>query len=203
MTDPRSSDRKGPEDAPPGSDARQQIDDLLAAQLPSLRAFIRLRVGPEVRAHESCSDLVQSVCRELVEDWSQLTFANEAALRGWLFTTALNKVRSRARAMHRQCRDVEREVRGPAASELLRSFAAFGTPSAEVVTQEQIERLETAFDELSEDHREVITLARLAGLPLAEVGERMGGRSPAAVTMLLGRALAALGTLLERGDRGG
>lgn len=194
------SDPAGPE-PPADRGARRDFGDLLATQLPALRAFIRLRVGPEVRAYESCSDLVQSVCRELVEDWSQLAFPNEAALRGWLFTTALNKIRSRARLLHRQCRDVGREVRGEAASELARGLAALGTPSAEAMTLEQIEMLEAAFDELSEDHREVITLARLAGLPLEEVGQRMGGRSPGAVTMLLGRALAALGILLERSER--
>lgn len=175
------------------------LDALLVRHLPGLRAFVRLRVGPDVRAHESCSDLVQSVCRELVEDWPRLDFADDTAFRSWLFTAALNKVRERARFLQRQRRDVRREVGGTVGAELAAGYAVLGTPSALANTAEQIARLEAAFDRLSEDHREVITLARLAGLPLAVVGERMGGRSPGAITMLLGRALAALGAILEPG----
>jgi RNA polymerase sigma-70 factor (ECF subfamily) len=166
---------------------------MLVRHLPWLQACVRLRVGPELRAYESCSDLVQSVCGELAAAQGGLTFADEAAFRGWLFTTALNKVRARARHLHRQRRDVRRLVAGTAGAELAaRQPALEASPSATAALGEQIERLEAAFDVLSEDHREVILLARFAGLPLREVGVRMGGRSPAAVTMLLGRALAAL-----------
>ena len=42
-------------------DARA-IDSLLEQHLPRLRAFVRLRMGPEFRAKESASDLVQSSC---------------------------------------------------------------------------------------------------------------------------------------------
>ena len=169
------------------------MEDQLGRMLPGLRAFIRLRTGPQIRAQESCSDLVQSVCRELIEEWSVLDFPNDAALRSWLFTTALHKVRNRARHLHQQRRDVDREVRGTLGAELAAGYADLGTPSAAAMTAEQIEQLEAAFDRLPEDYREVITLARLAGLPLAEVGERMGGHSQGAITMLLGRALATLG----------
>lgn len=175
------------------TDKQAQLADQLGRMLPGLRAFIRLRTGPEIRAQESCSDLVQSVCRELIEEWSVLDFPNDAALRSWLFTTALHKVRNRARHMHQQRRDVGREVRGSQGAELAAGYADLGTPSAAAMTVEQIEQLEAAFDRLPEDYREVITLARLAGLPLADVGERMGGRSQGAITMLLGRALSALG----------
>jgi RNA polymerase sigma factor (sigma-70 family) len=175
------------------------LDALLVRHLPGLRAFVRLRVGAEVRAHESCSDLVQSVCRELVEDWPRLDFADDAAFRAWLFTAALNKVRERARYLQRHRRDVRREVGGTAGADLAAGYAVLSTPSALANSAEQIARLEAAFDQLSEDHREVLTLARLAGLPLKVVGERMGGRSPGAVTMLLGRAMATLGAILDRG----
>lgn len=170
------------------------LSEVVDRHLPSLRAFIRLRVGPEVRALESCSDLVQSVCRELVSDWPELAFENDAALRSWLFTTALHKVRHRVRDAHRAKRDVDRVVAGSVGATLAADYAAVQpTPSALAMSHEQVERLEQAFDRLSDDHREVITLARMAGLPLAEVGRRMGNRSTGAVTMLLGRALAALG----------
>jgi RNA polymerase sigma factor (sigma-70 family) len=68
------------------------------------------------------------------------------------------------------------------------------------MTAEELERLEAAFDRLPDDYREVITLARLVGLPLAAIGRQMGGRSEGAVSMLLARALTRLG--LELGAPG-
>jgi len=51
------------------------IDELLHRYLPGLRAFVRLRASPAVRAKESASDIAQSVCREVLEDlaWGVLT----------------------------------------------------------------------------------------------------------------------------------
>ncbi len=61
--------------------------------------------------------------------------------------------------------------------------------------QEQLAQLEAAFDRLSPDHREVLTLARIVGLPHREIAEVMG-RSEAACRILLYRATAQLGILL-------
>jgi RNA polymerase sigma factor (sigma-70 family) len=175
-----------------------QILQWIEQQLPALRRFVQLRTGPELRAHEACSDLVQSVYRELLEDLPRLSFVDEAAFRGWLFRAARNKVAARARHLHQQRRDVRRVVQGPGADEAELGAAPGDSPSGLAATAEEIEQLERAFDQLSDDHREVLTLARLRGLPLAEVGARMGGRSQAAITMLLGRAMGALDAVLQR-----
>ncbi len=50
------------------------IDALLEANLPALRAFVRLRMGPTLRAKESASDLVQSACREVLEGLDRFQF---------------------------------------------------------------------------------------------------------------------------------
>ena len=52
-----------------------------------------------------------------------------------------------------------------------------------------------SFDQLSEEHREVITLARLVGFSHRDIAERMG-RSEDAVRKLLSRARARLMVLL-------
>src|SRR5688500_18947507 len=41
---------------------------LLAEHLGGLRSFIRLRMGKALRERESCSDIAQSVCREVLWD---------------------------------------------------------------------------------------------------------------------------------------
>jgi RNA polymerase sigma factor (sigma-70 family) len=64
------------------------------------------------------------------------------------------------------------------------------------MAREQIERLELAFDGLSEDHRKVITLARIVGLPHKDIAAEMG-RSESATRMLLFRALGQLGIALR------
>ncbi len=180
-----------------------QNDELqrrLAANLPVLEAFVEQRVGAALRAHESCRDVVQSVCRGLVEDASRLRFDDDAAFRAWLFRAAAHKVSDRARHYGRKKRDVQRVVGGSLGLELAAAFNGPGSPSpsAALISAEEVARIEAAFAALGADHREVITLARLAKLPLNQVGEMMGGRSPAAISMLLGRALTALDDLLRR-----
>ena len=41
------------------------VEELLARHLPGLRAYVRLRAGPLVRAREAESDVVQSACQAL------------------------------------------------------------------------------------------------------------------------------------------
>ena len=74
------------------SGAESPPEERVQQYLPRLRAFVRARMSPAVRRRESCSDIVQSVCRELVENRSRLDFPDEARFRGWLFTAALTKV---------------------------------------------------------------------------------------------------------------
>src|SRR5258705_6880905 len=67
---------------------RAALDELVVRHVDGLRAFVRLRVGPELRARESSSDLVQSVCREVLQDARRFQHAGESAFKSWLYTTA-------------------------------------------------------------------------------------------------------------------
>lgn len=156
---------------------RIAIGSLLEKYLPRLRAFIRLRTSQAIRERESCSDLVQSVCREVLEKLDRVVHRDEAAFRKWLFIEALDKIRDRARYHRAQKRDVRRERRVPGSgndTSYGEFYTCFLTPSREAIGREDLYRLERAFDELSERHREVITLCRIAGLSHAEVAERLG-----------------------------
>ena len=42
------------------------MEQLIAQHLPRLRAFVRLRLGPQLAAKESASDIVQSACRDVL-----------------------------------------------------------------------------------------------------------------------------------------
>ena len=57
---------------------RASIEKLLVRHLPGLEAFVRLRMGPALRGMLTAPDLVQSVCREVLEDLSGFEFRGEA-----------------------------------------------------------------------------------------------------------------------------
>ncbi len=195
-----------------GRGDRQAIDQLLERFLPELRAYIRLRAGPLIRQRESSSDLVQSVCREVLEHAERFKFPSETAFKHWLFTTALRKLANRRDYYLAQKRDAGREVSLEPADEsssgtglqeadrrLLESYRVFASPSAEAAVREELERVEAAFDGLSEEQREVVTLAHLVGLTRAEIAEELG-KSEGAVRVTLHRALAKLSGLLQGGS---
>lgn len=173
---------------------RAAIDELLRRHLPALRVFVRLQAGARLRLRESCSDLVNSTCRELLENLAGFEYQGEAQFRHWLCTAALHKIQQRARYHDSARRDPAREADvGVPVEQLYRTLL---TPSRIAVARESIERLERAFDGLPADYREVILLCRIVGLSQEEVAQRMG-RSVDAVRNLLHRALARVSWLAD------
>lgn len=176
---------------------RPSIDELLQRHLGALQVFVRLHAGAAVRQRESCSDLVQSTCRELIAGIDRFEFRGEAQFRRWLFAAALNKIRERHRYHTAERRDAAREVDADAALGPL--YASLLTPSRVAMARETVERIERAFDALPEHYREVILLCRLAGLSHEEVAQQTG-RTVDAVRNLLFRALSRLAALADLGD---
>ncbi|HEX5011680.1 MAG TPA: sigma-70 family RNA polymerase sigma factor [Planctomycetota bacterium] len=182
------------------------VQQLLQRHLPGLRAYVRLRAGATLRKHESSSDLVQSVCRDVLENMGRFRYPGEAAFRAWLYATALRKIADRAEYWRAAKRDPGREVpldaRGatPTATDDARLMevyrASFFSPSQAAMGREALARIEQAFEKLPEDYREVIVLSRVVGLSRAEIAERMG-RTEASVRNLVSRALAELAEHLE------
>ncbi len=175
---------------------RDALEQLLVQYLPQLHAFVHARLGPHLRQQESSLDVVQSVCRQLLAAQPRFEFRGEDRFRAWLFTTALNKMRERHRRAHSDKRDVARQCDG----EQLDSFAALApmlTPSQDAVGRETGRALAAALGELSEEHREVITLARIVALPHAVIAEIMS-RTEAATRQLLARAMVQLARALHR-----
>ena len=150
------------------------------------------------------SDVVQSVCRRAIEAIDGVRADSEGAFRQWLFATAVNRMRDLRDEHHAQRRDVDREVdihldTHVGSSNLALSYATLETPSRQAMVEEQVERIERAFEGLPEDHREALLLARMVGLSYGEIAERMG-RTEGSVRQLLYRARARLATLLAEDD---
>jgi RNA polymerase sigma-70 factor (subfamily 1) len=167
------------------------LANLIERHLPQLHAFVRLRLDRALRARESSMDVVQSVCRELLAHGAGFEFRGDDRFRAWLFTSALNKIREKHRFHHFGKRDLGREQDAVGDDGSAQRVAAYLTPSMEAIGRESAAALLQALDSLSDDHREVITMARVVKLPHAVIGEVMG-RSEEAVRQLLARALIRL-----------
>lgn len=185
--------------------SRAQGGDTLALQglierhLPALRAYVRLRCGPGLRARESVSDIVQSACRDALGDLSRFQYGGEAGFRAWLFTAAMRKIADRAEYWRAQRRNPAREQPMALMGDGLPAiYASLPSPSAAAMGLEAMERLEQAFDQLPEDDREVIVLSRVVGLSHTELAEQLG-IGVGACRMRLFRALAALSEALGEG----
>ncbi len=181
------------------------LDALIAAHLDDLRAYVRLQIDPQVRVRESCSDVVQSVCREVLEDLPAFDYRGAGAFRAWLFTAALNKVKQKGRFHRARKRDVAREVRAEEENDSRASvepgiYASLcslePSPSQHAIAHEEAERIERAMDTLPPDHREILLLARVVRLPYVEIAARVG-RTENAVRTLVHRAGVRLLAALE------
>lgn len=169
---------------------------LVERYLPELHAFIRLRMGTRLGARETSEDLTQSVCREVLEKLDDFEYRGEPAFKRWLFLHAERKLASRGRFHAREKRDARRDVQSLTQAQDASGYRSFLTPSRVAVAREQIEGLERAFDKLSEDHREVLTCAKILGMSHAEISAHIG-RSEGATRVLLNRAMVKLAFLLE------
>jgi len=147
------------------------VEELIARHLPGLRAYVAGRVDRLVHAKESNADIVQSVCREVLEHIARFEHRSEAGFKQWLYRTAERKIIDRYRYYTAEKRDAARE-------ELLRTSRAFeGLPPV---------------------YREVILLSRVHGVPHSEIARRLG-KSEGAVRNLLYRGLGALTDRLAAG----
>jgi len=181
------------------------VDALLERHLPNLLTYVRLHAGPLVLGKESATDLVQSVCRQVLGELGRFEYRGEPAFRKWLFTTALNKIRERHRYWRAECRDPRREaepVRSTSGFDLGALAASLASPSQVAIAEEDMARLEQCFEQLADDDKRVVTLSRILGLPHVEVARELG-RSEGATRVMLHRALYRLGALLHEQRRKG
>jgi RNA polymerase sigma-70 factor, ECF subfamily len=174
---------------------------LIERHLPALRAYVRARTDPIIRARESSSDIVQSVCREVLGGLENYEWQGEGSFRYWLFSVAMNKLKGRKKYLTARRRDVARNDRvsidGLRRSQIAEGYQALASPSQVAMANEDVKQLEFALDRLPENFRELILMSRLAGMSHAEIAAQMGKKEGAVRTMLH-RALAKLTTEMMR-----
>jgi RNA polymerase sigma factor (sigma-70 family) len=181
----------------PGLVPRPSLGERILASLPGLTRFVRRRMGPELAARESASDIVQSTCRELLRGASGYEERGEAAFQGWIRSAAEHKLQNRARHWH-----AARRAGGESALETPGTAEPASPeeqgPSHDAMLREEAERLRRAFEALPEEYRRVIVRFQVEGASQAEIAREMG-RSSEAVRKLVARAMARLSAELEEG----
>jgi RNA polymerase sigma-70 factor (ECF subfamily) len=170
-----------------------------------LRVLARLHLGGRLQAKLDASDVVQHALMQAHENRDQFRGATEAERLAWLRTILANALAAAVRHYDAGMRDLDRERSLEADLDLSSSrleclLAADQTsPSDGAARSEELVRLARALGQLPEDHRRVVELHHLKGLPVAETARFMG-RSRAAVVGLLFRGLKRLRELLAEGD---
>ena len=184
--------------SPPGDRGlpRASLGERILASLPGLTRFVRRRMGPELAARESASDIVQSTCRELLRGASGYEDRGEASFQHWIRSAAEHKLANRARHWRAVRRaDGEHGLEGDGAQPEPASPAA-QEPPQEALLHEEAERLRRAFESLPEEYRRVIVRFQIDGASQATIAAELG-RSSEAVRKLIARAMARLSAALE------
>jgi RNA polymerase sigma-70 factor (ECF subfamily) len=165
--------------------ALEQLYEGCAARL---LAFIRLRMGAELRQRLESRDILQTTLLKSLEHLPEFTGAHDGSWMAWLARIAEHEIRDRVDYQQRGRRDAARDVRletDPSLPAVARSALT------QAIVTEEAARLEAALESLSPAHREIILLRKYQELPFAEIGGRLG-KSEDACRMLLARAMTAL-----------
>jgi RNA polymerase sigma-70 factor (ECF subfamily) len=185
------------------------LGQLLETYQNYLKLLARTQLADQVRGRVSPSDVVQETMLEAHCDFPKFRGTSDGEFFAWLRRILVNNL---ARAVEQHVltakRDVRREARLQINASLDRSatrleaMLADHRPSVEsdASVQEQLVELANALSQLSPDHRDVIVLRHLEGIPFAQVAERMN-RSSGATRMLLLRAIEQLRQLISSGSR--
>ncbi len=160
---------------------REAFAELVSRVRAPLQGRICRVVGPKLREKMDLEDVLQEVLLRGFESIRSFEGQDEGSFRSWLEGIARNVVRNLARlkGLKREIA-IPHDVPGSAPS-----------PSRHQRREERFERLSKSVEALSPDYRSVIRLARIEGLKIQDIAERMN-RSPSAVKNLLLRAMKEL-----------
>jgi RNA polymerase sigma-70 factor (ECF subfamily) len=166
----------------------------------ALERCIHEKLGAKLRRRVSTEDLRQLTLLQAFKALPRFEWKGEDSFLAWLRTIAENAVREAGRHEGAGKRSPDREVafvespgslrkRAVSRERLLGSLG--GSPSKGAQRQERMDRLVEALERLRPEHREVILRISVDREPVKQVAAAMG-RTPAATSMLLLRALRKL-----------
>jgi len=151
--------------------------------------LIHYKLRPELRAQIEVDDLLQEVFLIAAREIDGFNYRSTGSFMAWLARIADHVVIDAVRFQGRQKRHAAemlrfRSLSNPGGPEPVDSR----TPSRLLREKEGVESLLGRLNELPEDYRQVIVMAKIEGLSTQEMSERLK-RSPEAVAVLLHRAI--------------
>jgi RNA polymerase sigma-70 factor (ECF subfamily) len=177
------------------------LAELIARDLPWLRAEAMRRMGGELRERQEADDVVQQALVHVMQFGPRFEVDDEDHYRAILLRIVENTIRKMLRDSRRQKRSAGREEPLPSGSVV--ALAASATrPSAAADRNEQRAWLHLALELLDTDDREIVLMRQWHGLPFAVIGEQLGINEDAA-RRRFERAVARLAQTvgqLRRGD---
>lgn len=184
---------------------RDALGVLLAQLQPELEVYVRLNGAGRFRSRESVDDVTQSVFAECIAELGRFEDRGPGSLRAWLRRIALCKLTDKLRYHSAAARDLARERplpdRATELPPLVDTLHQLPSPSQAAIRREEAELLERAMAQLSDEHRQVVTMARILGMSHAEIGEVLQKSEPAC-RVTLRRAMVRLSALMEELDQG-
>lgn len=160
--------------------------------------YIRLHIGPSLRANYEPLDVLQETWLTALNLLDQFEERRPGGFSAWLCRIAENRMADLARHGGR----AKRRPPGfaePISQMLDRARQSADGPATQVASMEQAERLNAALEALGPEDREVVLLRHFQGLAAAEIARRTGS-SETAVRRRLGRTLAVIGRALDGGS---
>ncbi len=192
------------------AEAKEGDSDALGRLLETYQNYLKLlartQLDEKVRGRVSPSDVVQETMLEAHCDFPKFRGHSDGEFFAWLRKILVNNL-ARAVEQHVMAakRDVRREVsRIRINASLDRSTTRLETMLADhhrsaesdATVQEQLVQLANALSQLSPDHRDVVVMRHLEGIPFAKIGQQMN-RSSGATRMLWLRAIEQLRRLMK------
>lgn len=190
-------------------DAAQHGDQVAVAKLlagyhPVLKHRIESRLDAALRARYEPEDILQQAYVQVLKEIGRFQNRGPNSFLNWVFTILDHKLIDARRAANRQARALARETPGNAPGPtdsylnlLDYVYADPQTPSRAVRRDEAVGALLACVGSLSTNHREVLQLRFLDGLPVAEVAKHLD-KSEGAVVALTKRALESLRGAMDR-----
>lgn len=183
---------------------QEALNRLFSRYYGRVQAFVRSRLGPELRLEAESTDIMQETFLAAIWDFDQYEVQSQAGFIQWLSAIAENRIRQLARRTYAEKRDRRRQqalrrLRDSIHDESVQiePAASITLPGVALEKKEAQERLTVALDKLSPQGREVILLRTQGEATWPEIATIIGKGSESAARQLHARAMLELTSLLR------
>jgi len=163
-----------------------------------LAVLVYFKLSPRARERSEVEDVVQDTCLRAYRDVSLFTYQTPGSFLRWLSSIADHVIVDRVRYQNRDRRAGEEIPFRSESNPLGPEPADTKTPSRLLGQQEAVDRLLGRLNELPDDYRQAILLAKIEGLSTAEMAELLG-KSREQVALLVYRAVKRFRGLCDGG----